>query len=368
MVSTRESRAPFLRILFATNLCAFQRRGGGERVLLDSRDELRRRGHQVDLFDSWAHQIQDYDVVHYFHCPGWETWERIRKLARCLVVTPTLWIDDRPRVRLVRELRHFGHRIMDRWWPAPIDERDARYYLLMPDLLLPASDLEAALLAGRLRIPRERLFVVRNGVSIGDEAAAPFVDVAKSLAGPDAVLCVGSFQPVKNQLSLIRALRGTRFRAVFIGEPYVDDSSGYLERCQREAGGRHAFFGAQPHGAVLAAMRRSRVYVQPSLRETCGLAALEAAALGCSIAITERGATREYFSTFVSYLNPEDEDSIQEAVENAAARPADPSLSVRVRTECAWKRVGDQLEAAYHLAAARRNSLLPSPRGADAHQ
>jgi glycosyltransferase involved in cell wall biosynthesis len=335
-----------VRVLFMTYPWALQMPGGGERVLLNSRAELLRRGYGVDLFDPWKHKLRDYDVVHYFHCPGWEAWERIKAFGGRLVVTPTLWWDPPVRGWLSRQFRHSLHRLVDPWWVPPIDERDARAHLMIPDLLLPASEAEAARLERHLGIPRSKMGVVRNAVTIDESGALP-PDLAEALGNKGVLLCVGSFHRVKNQLGLIHALRRTEFRVVFIGSRYPEDTEDYLETCRREAGAKHWFFPQQPRGVVLQAMRRTKVYVQPSLRETCGLAALEAAALGCRVAITERGATTEYFSRFASYCNPEDESSIRRAIETACETDYAEDLATLIRSEYTWKRVGDQLESAY---------------------
>ncbi len=315
-------------------------------MLLDSRAELLRRGHTVDLFDPWVHKVRDYDLVHYFHTPGWEAWQRIKALGAPLIVTPTLWWDASTKGWLTREVRHSLHRLVDPWWSPPTDERDAHCQLMIPDLLLPTSETEASRLETYLGIPRAKILVVRNAVTVDETALLP-ADIAYALDSSRVLLSVGSFHRVKNQLALVRALKGTDFRVVFIGSPATDDGDGYFDQCRREAGDTHWFVPQQPHGVVLEAMRLAKVYVQPSLRETCGLAALEAGALGCRVAITERGATREYFSDFAFYLNPEDETSIRRAIERAWEAADAAPLASHIRSEHTWQRVGDQLESAY---------------------
>jgi glycosyltransferase involved in cell wall biosynthesis len=173
----------------------------------------------------------------------------------------------------------------------------------------------------------------------------------QALAGEDRILCVGTFHRDKNQLGLIRALRHTSSRVVFIGGRYPDDP-GYLDRCRSEAGAQHWLFPEQPRPVVLAAMRRARLYVQPSLRETCGLAALEAAALGCRIAMTERAGAREYLGDHAWYFNPEDHAAIRRAVAAAAVASVNGALSAQVRDRHSIARLGRDLENAYRSMGA----------------
>jgi glycosyltransferase involved in cell wall biosynthesis len=340
-----------MRIAFVTNPWAFQLPGGGEQVLLDSREALRRRGHDVVLFDPWTDKLTEFDLVHYFHSPGWDAWSRIATL-RPLVVTPTLWCDTPQRPWLVRQLRHAAHRLIARWWCPPFDERDIHYHLMIPNLLLPASDAEADRLQRFAGIPRSRMRVVRNTVVVGEATVALPAALGRALSDGGRILCVGSFHRHKNQLGLIRALRGTSSRVVFIGGRYPDDQT-YLDRCRTEADGQHWFFDPQPRPVVLAAMRRARVYAQPSLRETCGLAALEAAACGCRVAITHRGATREYFGDHAWYFDPDDHGAIRRALAAAAAASVDGSLATCVQAQHSLERVGSDLETAYRSIGVR---------------
>lgn len=340
-----------MRIALVTNPWAFQVPGGGERVLLDSREALRRCGHDAVLFDSWTHKLEDFDLVHYFHCPGWDSWSRLAAI-RPLVVTPTQWCEARGRSRLMAEARHAAHRLVDPWWCPPVDDRTVHYHLMIPDLLLPASAEEADRLHRYAGIPLSRMRVVRNAVATECDGAVLPSELEAALDAHDRLLCVGSFHRVKNQRGLIRALRGTSSRVVFIGGRYPDDRD-YFDLCRLESDGQHWFFAEQPREIVLAAMRRVRVYVQPSLRETCGLAALEAAALGCRVAITERGGTREYFGPHAWYFDPDDGDAIRDAVAAASTANVNGALARYVRMQYSIARLGRDLEAAYQNVGRR---------------
>ena len=59
------------------------------------------------------------------------------------------------------------------------------------------------------------------------------------------------------------------------------------------------------------------VFCLPSLYETPGLAALEAAAVGIPIVITDQGCTKEYFEDNVFFCSPYKDDSILSGIENA---------------------------------------------------
>jgi glycosyltransferase involved in cell wall biosynthesis len=188
--------------------------------------------------------------------------------------------------------------------------------------------------------------VVMNAVAVDEPAEMLPPNLSDALMGHDRLLSVGSFHQVKNQLGLIRALAVTPLRVTFIGGRYPDDPA-YLDRCRAAAGDQHWFFPELPRPLVLSAMRHSSVYIQPSLRETCGLAALEAAALGCRVVMTARGGTREYFGDHVWYFDPENADDMRNAVVVAAASEDSGTLALHVRARHSLERLGRDLEATY---------------------
>ena len=62
--------------------------------------------------------------------------------------------------------------------------------------------------------------------------------------------------------------------------------------------------------------KRARVFALPSLNEGVGIVALEAAALGCDIVITNLGGPHEYYNKMAITVNPYDIDEIGRSVCN----------------------------------------------------
>ena len=80
------------------------------------------------------------------------------------------------------------------------------------------------------------------------------------------------------------------------------------------------FLGSLEHRSPMlrSAYAACELFALPSTLETPGLAALEAAAQGVKIIITEVGATKEYFGENVCYIrNPIDPDEIAERIHQA---------------------------------------------------
>jgi glycosyltransferase involved in cell wall biosynthesis len=96
---------------------------------------------------------------------------------------------------------------------------------------------------------------------------------------------------------------------------------------------------------------RAKVHVLPSWFETTGLSSVEAAVMGCSIVITDKGDTREYFGNEAFYCDPADPKQILSAVEKASKAPFNESLRQKILKQYTWKQAAIQTLKAYHLAA-----------------
>jgi glycosyltransferase involved in cell wall biosynthesis len=101
-------------------------------------------------------------------------------------------------------------------------------------------------------------------------------------------------------------------------------------------------------GATMAA---ARVLALPSWFETPGLVALEAALLGCSIAITPYGCTREYFGDHAEYAEPGSGRAIRRAVLASWDRPASTELAQMVLERYLWSHVAQRTAEVYDQVA-----------------
>lgn len=177
----------------------------------------------------------------------------------------------------------------------------------------------------------------------------------KAWAERDTVLYVGRIEPNKNQLGLIKALRGRGYRVVIAGVPHPHHPH-YLEECHKAGRGEVTFhrLPATLDQAELPALYQSaRVHVLPSWFETTGLVSLEAALSGCSVVTTSRGHAAEYFGELAWYCDPADPASIVQAVDQAWNTPPNPDLRQRILSHYTWE------EAAKATLKAYRKVLYP---------
>jgi glycosyltransferase involved in cell wall biosynthesis len=150
------------------------------------------------------------------------------------------------------------------------------------------------------------------------------------------VLCVARIEGIKNQLNLIQALNNTEFTLLLIGGTAPGQQQYYAE-CRKAAAANIQFKEHIPQADLLDYYKKAAVHVLPSWFETCGLSSLEAAAMGCSIVITDKGFTRDYFGNDAFYADPDSPASILDEVRKAAQAAPSITLSEKIRTNYTWQ-------------------------------
>jgi glycosyltransferase involved in cell wall biosynthesis len=164
-----------------------------------------------------------------------------------------------------------------------------------------------------------------------------------------AFLCLGALSERKNVLRLARAFeRRGEGTLTFVGDGPL--------RAALEGRERIRLVGRVPHEAVPSWVASCDVLCQPSLVEPFGLATLEAMASARSVVATTVGGPPEFVTPEAGVLvDPEDEDALVKALEEAATLPR-PNLAARAAAESHG--VGEQ--------AARVESILLRAAGPSA--
>lgn len=179
--------------------------------------------------------------------------------------------------------------------------------------------------------------VVRCGV----DSAAP--DQGFAARGDRVgVLCAARIGPRKNQAALAEQCAARRLPLTLAGPV---GNAAYLKRCLRFPAVR--FAGVLSPSRLAAEYRHARVHALAGYAETPGLAALEAAAWGCELAITDEGTAREYFGSRAAYCDPYAPESIGAALDSALAARCQPALAARIAERFSWETCLAPLPEAY---------------------
>jgi len=340
-----------MRIAFFVYPSAFQNKGGGEVVLEKTEEYLLKKGVKVRRFDTWNDKIEDFDILHVFgsvkDCLGLMRVAKSRKVK--VALESIFWSDFRRAffeegtviTKAAMVARHAMKTVL------PFFPSDRRRMFETADIIFPNSINEGRQIARLFAIPVDKMFVVPNGVD--PKFARPKKDLFTGKFGmKDFVLSVGRIEPRKNQLTLIKAMKGVRRDLVLIGET-VSGYEWYYEKCRSEAGSNVHFLGEVAHGSDLhmSAYADCGVFVLPGWFETPGLAALEAALAGAKVVVTSGGSTGEYFGDKVLYLRPNDPEDIRLKIEEALNTPLVGGLKDLVLKEYTWDKVAERTVQGY---------------------
>jgi glycosyltransferase involved in cell wall biosynthesis len=186
-------------------------------------------------------------------------------------------------------------------------------------------------------VPAKRIHVVPNGADERFASADP-EPFARFVGSRDFVLSAGRIEPRKNQLGLLRAMRGTGIPIVVLGD-VVPGYESYQRKCRRVAGKEVRFVRRLAHDDPLLASAYAACgcLALVSWFETPGLVALEAGMSGVPLVLPEGGCAREYFGEKAAYVKPNDLAGIRRAVLAALSTGRDPALAEHVRLSFSWK-------------------------------
>lgn len=162
----------------------------------------------------------------------------------------------------------------------------------------------------------------------------------------DAVVCVARFEPLKNQLALIKALQGTDYKVFLHGKPSPNNLA-YYNQCIAAAGGNIEVRDWLQGDELFRVFTSAKVHVLPSYFETTGLSSLEAAVMGCNIVVTDKGDQRDYFQDDAWYCDPDDISSIKNAVDAAYNAPYDEQFKKRILEQYTWRKAAEETLKAY---------------------
>lgn len=160
------------------------------------------------------------------------------------------------------------------------------------------------------------------------------------------ILCVGRIEGIKNQLNLVKALNNTEFELVLIGNA-APNQQDYYKRCRKIAAANISFIDHLPQQVLKSYYQQAKVHVLPSWFESCGLASLEAAAMGCNVVATRNGFASSYLGKEGYYCDPSSPASILAATRQAALADISPSLQQRIISRHTWKNAAAQTIQVY---------------------
>ena len=240
--------------------------------------------------------------------------------------------------------------------PFPNYYRSVRRLISYAKHLIFLSEHEKKL-AEQIGVNHPSTSIIKNPVNAAIfENGDPFL-FRKHIGVDNYILCVGRIEARKNQALLALALRDTNIPLVLIGHIADEDYAGLIKKW----GGNNIIFAGrvEANSPLLAsAFAGAKVFCLPSWSEGAPLVALEAAAAGCNMVLSDRSSEIEYFGNLARYVNPADVNDIREKVLSAWNDSAQEkallsqALKQKMKLEHSWEKYAGDTKLAYEKALA----------------
>lgn len=319
-----------MKILYYTYPWAFDCLGGGERQLMAYRSHLAKLGIQIHLYDMWNPQFKDASIFHLFSTmPSTvEIADYAKRQGLKLVVSPNLWVTKETK--------------------SQYQENTIWNLFELADAIIANSNAELNVLSDTFGFPPEKFHVVYNAADTDfllQEDSSIFRNTY-NIEGP-YVLNVANIETRKNQLRFLKVLRQERPDLSLVIAGNMRDPQ-YAEACREAGGDKLVVVGQLPYASPMlrSALCGCEFFAMPSLIETPSIAAIEAAAIGAKILLTDQGSTTEYFGQSVTYVNPELESSLAAGIK-ATAQATNENSTWVARHDYLWPRVIPSLVNVY---------------------
>lgn len=318
-----------MKFLLSTYSTAFLASGGGESELVQIAETLTESGVQADIYGIQSRPLDFYDAVMHFsvQSEGKAFFDAVRGRQTPILLWPNVWWNTPPSAAEVGRIQPF------------IDQAHK---------VLFKSHTECEQFAQFVAVPHDKRLVVPICVS-SRFTSVPDLALAKTICEmEDFVLCLGRVEPVKNQLTLIRAMRRLGLRGVMVGG---HNDAVYLRACKEEAGDSVQFLPwVKPCSRLLLSLlASSRVVAETSL-DPAGRSSLEAALTGKPLVLSSDEWVNEYFADTVYKADPHSVEETVEALKKAWNDAEGDQLASK-----ACERISER-----HASAAAANQFVTS--------
>lgn len=366
-----------MKVLMQSRKNFFELRGGDTVQLEKTKMELEKLGVEVDFSLDFEPDLSNYDLVHlsnvtriqetYLHVKNakkqgkpivlstiyWpmDEFERLGQVGIRKFINSHVKIDTEEKIKAIaRYLKDKNSRneATRNLWKIGYTKMQ-KYVVNNVDYFLPNSEMEMDEFCKFFGVEKDRYKVIPNAIDADIARKQDEVEIPKEFEKyRNAIICVGRIEPRKNQLSLVKALDKSNYKLILVGA-VSDNQKSYFNEI-KEIMDRNPNFYYIPkieNSKLYQLYKVCKVSTLPSWLDTPGLVSLEAAAMGCNLAISSKGSTTEYFINMAEYCLPDDINGIRNAIDRAYAKPQNDKLKNRIFENYTWKIAGQKTLEAY---------------------
>ncbi len=321
--------------------------GGVRTQVTETVRHLRGIGVDVEIIQSDSSHF-DFDLVHLFSAST-ETIgiaKQVKNKGIPLVLSPVFYsnrsgISIANMLKVERFISKIGSGIRSEYG---IKSEVCSY----ADKILPNTGKEKELVQQAFGVDESKLTVIPNGVESRFQHADPDVFINK-YGIQDFILFAGQAGAArKNAIQLLQIAPSIEREIVIIGDFYENEYSRECQSMAEKAQNVHLIPTLNHDDPMLeSAYAACEIFCLPSLFETPGIAAMEAALTGAKIVITKKGGTKEYFKEYAFYSDPHSNESLKNAIHSAIEAPKSDALKNRILSNYIWDKVAKKTAAVY---------------------
>jgi len=369
-----------MKVLMQCRKNFYTLRGGDTVQLLKTKAELEKLGIQVDISLEYEPDLREYDLVHlsnvtriqetYLHVLNavkqnkpivlstifWpmDEFEKNGQVGIRKIINKHVNIDTEEKIKALaryikdKESRNIATKNL---WRIGYTKMQ-KFVLNNADYFLPNSKMEMDELMKHFEFQSHNYIVVPNAIdSIVAKEQLASTDLTEFERYRDAVICVGRIEPRKNQLALVKALDGSGYKLVIVGA-VSDNQKKYFEAVKAYIDKNDNFYYISKidNEDLYKLYKVCKVSTLPSWLDTPGLVSLEAASMGCNLAISSKGSTMEYFGDYAEYCLPDDIGGIRLAIDNAYRKNKTSELQNIIFEKYTWEMAAKKTLEGYEKA------------------
>lgn len=303
-------------------------------------EELIKKGHEIVFVNSWEkHSWKDYDIVHIFGPVQFirSFVEGLKSVNDEQVIVYSPIIDTNQAIWKYKLISYAG---CDRL-RLSTHQYNVRKCKHLINLWFVRSQYELSYVNKAYDVPVDQIKVVPLSFRIPTIDYYPPKD---DFCLHVSTLCEGR----KNVMRLIDAAIKYNFKLILAGSITEKDFIPFREKI--DANDNIQYFGRISDEELIDLYKRAKVFALPSLYEGVGMVAVEAAAYGADIVVTNLGGPKEYYGNMSFVVNPYNVDEIGKAVLLAfKSETRQPALMNYVQTNFNISHCVDLLVEAYEM-------------------
>lgn len=363
-----------MKVLFQSRKTLFTAPGGDTTQILKTKEFLEKLGLDVDISLELTPDVSKYDIIHVFNLMRpQELYLQVKnakrygkKVALSTIYGPYEEYEKKARggilqfinkflsITQIEYLKVIARAILNFEFSKGTviyllngHKRLQRKIIKMVDVFLPNSHSEMRRVATDFNLSQYNYIAIANAVDIS-KFDYNSVNIDSNFEKyRDCVLCVSRIEGRKNQLNIVRACKKLPYKFVFIGKAGANFRK-YYEQCKKEANENMFFLGQVEHDKLPQFYKLAKVHILASWMETPGLSSLEAGVMRCNVVATKKGDTEDYFDNYAYYCEPDNLDSINNAVTQAFNAPFNEAFYNRIIENYTWEETAKQTLEGYN--------------------